>query len=502
MDRMIYSPLVSIVIPTFNSATDLERCLDSLEGQTYLNFEIIVVDNFSTDNTLKIAEARGVNVFQEKCNVSQARNYGIKYARGEVILFIDDDQLLSSGLIEECVELFQDPAVDAIIIPEVFSGYSFLSEGLKFEKTLVSGDLETEIPRFYRTPVLLELGGFDSRLVFGEDWDLYRRFQGHGYQVRYARNGIVHHEDPSPSNIIRKYVNYGRSLSVLVSKQSKHVYSRYTFFPTGFWIFFKKFVECPRMGFEFIVLRLVKGVSLFFGTMISQPPLLSKNKKGHLTKMEGETSLSWVVKRNLDVSGRVQLLRRLVRDEVLTMDVGSSFSDLSHVRIDIDSSKSPDVLGSALRLPIRDSIFRQIVFSDVVEHLPPSMERVALSEIFRVMVEGGSLIFSTPNGVLHYMLLDLTWWIFKHRHYDKKTIYELFSKTGFNVKWIFTAGGLFSSINFLLICMFVFPLKLIFKREFPVGVFSTAELSEYSKDYLDWGYTLYAVVEKPVGCNG
>jgi glycosyltransferase involved in cell wall biosynthesis len=70
-------PLVSVVIPTFNSERFLERCLRSVKAQSYSNIETIVVDNYSTDGTREIAQSQGARVIQGYFNKPEARNVGI-----------------------------------------------------------------------------------------------------------------------------------------------------------------------------------------------------------------------------------------------------------------------------------------------------------------------------------------------------------------------------------------------------------------------------------------
>jgi glycosyltransferase involved in cell wall biosynthesis len=80
-------PLVSVVVPTFNSEGFLERCLASVRGQTYPNIEVIVVDNYSKDKTREIAKSYGVRVVLCRAGRSMARNVGADLARGQIYFF-------------------------------------------------------------------------------------------------------------------------------------------------------------------------------------------------------------------------------------------------------------------------------------------------------------------------------------------------------------------------------------------------------------------------------
>lgn len=102
------SPLVSIIIPTRNSARTLETCLLSIQNQSYPNIEIIVVDNFSTDGTYEIANKYAQKSYQKGPERTEQKNHGIEQASGEYVCFIDSDMELTSQVIQSCVHLFEN----------------------------------------------------------------------------------------------------------------------------------------------------------------------------------------------------------------------------------------------------------------------------------------------------------------------------------------------------------------------------------------------------------
>lgn len=100
-------PLISIVVPIYNSATYLEYCIESLSNQTYENLEIILVNDGSTDGSLdicnryKILDERIIIIDQKNEGVSSARNNGINVAKGEFIGFVDSDDFIDKRMYEE-----------------------------------------------------------------------------------------------------------------------------------------------------------------------------------------------------------------------------------------------------------------------------------------------------------------------------------------------------------------------------------------------------------------
>ena len=113
---MIVFPKVTIVVTAYNIEKYIERCLKSIEGQTYKNVEVYVVDDGSTDATSKLAKSYcdGIDYFnyiwQENAGVSVARNNGIDRASGEYIVFVDGDDYLDEIAVQEYVSNIDDDA--------------------------------------------------------------------------------------------------------------------------------------------------------------------------------------------------------------------------------------------------------------------------------------------------------------------------------------------------------------------------------------------------------
>lgn len=98
--------MVSVIIPVYNGEQHLEECLRSVVEQSYCDLEIIIIDDGSTDNSYKICEKFAVRddrirlIHQENSGVSVARNTGLEMATGEYIMFVDADDLLTVGAVE------------------------------------------------------------------------------------------------------------------------------------------------------------------------------------------------------------------------------------------------------------------------------------------------------------------------------------------------------------------------------------------------------------------
>ena len=95
-------PKFSIVIPVYNVEDYIKECLDSIMNQTFKDYEVIVVNDGTKDNSMDIVKKYKVKTInQENGGLSAARNNGAKHAKGEYLLFIDSDDTIEPDLLKE-----------------------------------------------------------------------------------------------------------------------------------------------------------------------------------------------------------------------------------------------------------------------------------------------------------------------------------------------------------------------------------------------------------------
>lgn len=100
---------VSVIVITRNRAAELDKCIKSVKNQTYLNFEIIIVDGKSTDKTAEVASRNKVKLIQQKgSGMSNARNCGLANVSGEIVAFIDDDCIADQNWLKELVKWYSN----------------------------------------------------------------------------------------------------------------------------------------------------------------------------------------------------------------------------------------------------------------------------------------------------------------------------------------------------------------------------------------------------------
>lgn len=120
-------PLISIIVPIYNTESYLEKCLDSLVNQTLKNIEIILINDGSLDNSEKIIKKylkkySDKIVYYKKENEGQgvARNYAIKLARGEYLTFVDSDDFVEETMLEELYKKAKDESSDIVACTKVY----------------------------------------------------------------------------------------------------------------------------------------------------------------------------------------------------------------------------------------------------------------------------------------------------------------------------------------------------------------------------------------------
>lgn len=205
-------PLVSVIVPTRNSARTLAECLKSVRAQTYPHLESIVIDNRSDDATPQIASALADVFLTGGRERSAQRNLGARRACGEYLLFVDSDMTLEPEVIGECVAAAE--SADVVIVPEASFGEGLWARAKELERSCYHGDATIEAARFFRTETFVATGGYDEALDAGEDWDLHERARARGARIGRTEALIQHDEGQLKlRRLVAKKFAYGRALN-------------------------------------------------------------------------------------------------------------------------------------------------------------------------------------------------------------------------------------------------------------------------------------------------
>lgn len=264
---------VSVIVTTKNSANTVEDFLKSIKNQTYKNIEIILVDNNSTDKTVDITKKYTKNIFIKGPERSAQRNFGVSCAKGNFVLILDSDMVLTEDVVKECVELMdRDTSVGGIIVPEKSFGSNFWAKVKAFEREINEGESYFEAARFFPKKIFLEFKGYDENLTGPEDWDLPQRILKK-YKISRIKSYILHNEGKaSLINLMKKKYYYGLSVHRYLSKQKISPISSKTVYllRIAYYKNWKKLISNPVLTLGMILMLTLEMIGGSSGYLIGK----------------------------------------------------------------------------------------------------------------------------------------------------------------------------------------------------------------------------------------
>lgn len=196
-------PVVSVVIPCHDYARYLPEAHSSVLAQTFQDWELVIVDDGSTDNTVEVVKSlidrhpdRRVRLLQQaNAGVSAARNTGIAAATGRYVLPLDADDVIAPTMLEKTVAVLDaDPGI-AIASTDVFT---FTDDDLPpqamplpaYSRELMLQRLIMFYCSLYRREVWQTVGGYDETMRAGEDWDFWIGCVEHGFDAHHIHEPL------------------------------------------------------------------------------------------------------------------------------------------------------------------------------------------------------------------------------------------------------------------------------------------------------------------------
>lgn len=268
-------PKVSVIIVAFCTNQHLIRCLDSLMKQTESDFEVLVIDNGGNESIYETLKIYPLTYIQLTHNYkpSLARNVGITYAKGDIVCFLDDDALADEGYIAWHLWSFQNRAplgVRGKVLPKTDCLYNCLAFHYNLGEELVPTYIDMENNASFRREVLVNVGGFNPLVFYGEGAELtYRIFNKYGGhdQFLYQPHAVVYHDYANHwKKLIRKNWTGAKSQVVLESMYPdfwKFITS-YHPLPQGPIPHYKNLKERIQLALLRRLARLTRSVSVFW----------------------------------------------------------------------------------------------------------------------------------------------------------------------------------------------------------------------------------------------
>lgn len=271
-----------MIIPTKNSAETLEKCLESIENQTYKNIEIIVVDNYSVDRTRQIAEKSGARFYHIRKERSPSLNYSVARACGKYVYRVDGDYVLEPFVVEEAVSKCENEDYDALVIHNTSATIGFWSRVRKLERDCVKGDDLNVAARFFRKDVFEKVGGYNEDLVAAEDYDLHNRLMKEQFKIGRINACETHIGEPRAlAEVIRKYYYYGKSIEKFVEKNPRRGMKQLSPIRPAHIRNWKLFVKNPVLSVGFVIYQISRYLSAFMGYLVVK---VRKGQEQHATR--------------------------------------------------------------------------------------------------------------------------------------------------------------------------------------------------------------------------
>jgi GT2 family glycosyltransferase len=223
-------PRVSVVVCTYNGARTIQETCEALRNVEYPNFEVIVVCDGCTDETVDIVTMYAYRVIRvNNGGLSKARNIGMRAARGEIVAYLDDDAYPDPHWLQYLARTFMNTRHAGVGGPNIaplddpFVAQCVANSPGGPNHVLVDDEIAEHIPgcnMAFRKSALEKVGGFDEQFrIAGDDVDLCWRIQESGETIGFSPAAMVwHHRRNRAGTYLRQQYNYGRAEAMLARK--------------------------------------------------------------------------------------------------------------------------------------------------------------------------------------------------------------------------------------------------------------------------------------------
>lgn len=273
------NPLVSVIVPTRNSAGFLVSCLESIKSQTYKNLELIVVDRDSTDETKSIARRYTNLVLNHGPERSAQVNYAVTQAKGEYVYKVDSDFILDPHVIEQCVAKAAE-GYDAVVVHNTpDTRVSWVARVRKFEVDMYKYDLQHSSARFLTKKAYQAIGGFTENITAGEDYDFQNKLNRAGYKTGFIKAEALHLGEPTSFwRYLIKCYGYGKDAAHYQQDNPEEFNGQLKFILVVWFKHWRRFLRHPLRALGLFIHYFCKfafaGVGLLVGkaTLAKQKP--------------------------------------------------------------------------------------------------------------------------------------------------------------------------------------------------------------------------------------
>ncbi len=224
--------MLSVIIPTYNRARYIDKALDSLKNQNYTQeFEVVVIDDGSTDNTQQVVMsfANCLNLIYYKTNhqgVSAARNAGINQAKGEILVFFDDDAVARADWLQQIEQIMQaENIITGKVEPLTPNLWQYFAPHYDQGVRPITSTVLLEGNCAMRAEVFKQIGAFDTNLDYGHEGEEFIQRAEQKYDIKYYPEMVIYHDYAfGLNNYLNKQYKFGDKMVYLKRHQIKSVW--------------------------------------------------------------------------------------------------------------------------------------------------------------------------------------------------------------------------------------------------------------------------------------
>ena len=229
------NPVISVIIPCYNYARYLPEAVDSVINQTFKDFEIIIVNDGSTDDTKSVAELLIKKYSEFKIhllnqensgNPAISRNRGIELSKGKYILCLDADDKLATTMLEECLNLLKmKPEISIVYTDRVdFNGEESVVKAREYNFEKLKYENHISYCALFKKEVWEKIGGYRTNVIGCEDWDFWIAAGSRGYFGFYINKPLFYYRKHN-TGVYQKALRNMRLLKANIVLNNSEVYS-------------------------------------------------------------------------------------------------------------------------------------------------------------------------------------------------------------------------------------------------------------------------------------
>lgn len=270
------SQMISIIVPTYNEEKNIERFLKSVHNQTYKNWEIVIVDQESTDKTIDISKTYNCQIISIPkpkfySPPGENRNKGAAAAKGEILLHLDADmELPDNNFLQNLLTLFSKEH-QAAIIHEKDVAHGFWNKCKALER-MCYWDTSMEAARAVTKELFNKVGGYEKNISSGEDFLISKKYSKFTTITKCPEVYILHHTGSlSLKRLLTKKYNYGKTSAKYLEtaqKEGENEYSNIMLTSLQAYIKNKKYLFTDPIHYVGIfIIRILEFIAINLGIL-------------------------------------------------------------------------------------------------------------------------------------------------------------------------------------------------------------------------------------------